>query len=321
MMKKAVSYVVRYSVLFGVLAFGAWYVYSHYERFASEAHFTVFNVSLLVALNVATMLMESVRLKFQVRKLGYSMRLPEAWHILTILQAANHFVLKLGTFSAGYYMSKKFRISFHAYCAFIITYVVFMVLGSGVFGLLTVAGYMLAGIHVDLILPLFFIAIIGACGLVFAFASINIPVGRFPHIVQKVVKAWREIYTDYRLMVVMVIIETFYFMTCALRFLVAVSMFSVKMSFLDAVVVVTIGNFLRVASIVPGGLGIAEVASGWTAAALGGDAGISGLSAGLDRLVYVGLVMVFGGIGFLTLSGRSEFHKPTEENGTDEFAV
>ena len=93
----------------------------------------------------------------------------------------------------------------------------------------------------------------------------------------------------------------------------AVAMFSGKITLLESVVVLAVGNFLRVVSIVPGGLGVAEIASGWTAGILGTDAGISGLSAGLDRLFYVGIVMLFGGIGFLTLSGRSEFHKPSAQ--------
>ena len=100
----------------------------------------------------------------------------------------------------------------------------------------------------------------------------------------------------------------------------AVSMFSGNISFFESVVVVFIGNFLRVAAIVPGGMGISEVASGWTAGVLGGDAGLSGLSAGLVTLVYVVLVMIFGSIGFFTLSGRSEFHKPPEEENTSEIS-
>ena len=99
----------------------------------------------------------------------------------------------------------------------------------------------------------------------------------------------------------------------------AVSMFSGDVRFLDSVVVVTVGNFLRLASIVPGGIGVAEVASGWTAGLLGKDAGLSGLSAGLDRVVYVVLIMIFGAIGFFTLSGRSEFHKPSEQDKENDL--
>ena len=320
-MKKGLIIAARYLTLTTILLFGVWYVSVNYEKFATGARFTAGNISLLAGLCMLTLLFESVRMKFQVRKLGHRISLLDAWHIFTVLQATNHIVLKAGTFSAGYYMSKKYRISFHAYCAFVITYVVIMVLASGVFGLCVSIVYILLGTGTSLLLPLFFVAIIVTCAAVISLATVNIPVRRLPHFMQRVIKAWREIYSDYNLILTMVVIEMFYFLTCSLRFLVAVSMFSVDMSFLDAVVVVTVGNFLRIASIVPGGLGIAEVASGWTAAVVGNDAGIAGLSAGLDRLIYVVLLMVFGGVGFLTLSGRSEFHKPKEEEEMDEFAA
>jgi uncharacterized membrane protein YbhN (UPF0104 family) len=104
-------------------------------------------------------------------------------------------------------------------------------------------------------------------------------------------------------------VETFYYLASALRFMAALSMFSGKASLLDGVVVVTVGNFLRIASIIPGGLGVAELASGWTAGLMGGDAGLAGLSAGLDRLTYVFCIMLSGGIGFMAISGGKDFFR------------
>ena len=313
-MKKGIITAVRYLILASVLLFGVWYVSVNYERFVSGAHFNRVNVSILIGLNLLTIICESFRLKLMVRKLGYNLSLMSSWHIITIIQALNHIILKAGTFSAGYYMSKKFRISFHSYCAFVITYVVIMVLASGVFGLFVSLGFMVSGYDVDVLLPLFFMFIIFSCACFIALASVNISLDRLPKFISRFITSWKEIYSDYRLIIIMIIVEIFYFLLCSLRFLTVVTMFSEKVTLLDSVVVLTIGNFLRVVAITPGGLGIAEVASGWTAGILGVDAGLSGLSAGLDRLLYVVLVLIFGGVGFLTLSGRSEFHKPPEQN-------
>ena len=312
-MRKTIISISRYIVLAAILVFGVWYVTVNYERFATGARFTAGNISLLLALNLLTILFESIRLRLQVKKLGYTLGIVDSWHIMTVLQAANHVVLKAGTFSAGYYMSKRYRISFNSYCAFVITYVVIMVLGSGAFGFVVSLGYMAAGTGVDIMLPVFFLFIIACCTAVISLASLRVNLDRLPRIINRFITAWKEIYSDYNLIISMIGVEILYALSCALRFMVAVRMFSIHMDFLSCVVVVTIGNFLRVASIVPGGLGIAEIGSGWTAAIMGGDAGVSGLSAGLDRLAYVILVMVFGGVGFLTLSGRSEFHKPPED--------
>ena len=322
-MKKGTITALRYAVLAAILLFSGWYISNNYERFASGANFNRVNISLLIGLNLLTIVCESVRLKFQVRKLGYNLGLSHSWHILTVIQALNHMILKAGTFSGGYYMSKRYNISFHAYCAFIITYVVIMVLASGIFGFFVSLGFMVAGFDVEVLLPVFFGFVILSSASFIGIASVHIPLKWFPKILRRFIISWKEIYSDYRLIVVMIIVEIFYYLSCSLRFLTAVSMFSGNVTFLEGVTVVTIGNFLRVASIVPGGLGIAEVASGWTAGILGADAGLSGLSAGLDRLVYFMLVMIFGGIGFLTLSGRSEFHKPPEQknNGMANDAV
>jgi uncharacterized protein (TIRG00374 family) len=312
-MRKYLLPAIRYLILAAVIVFGIWYVRGNYGRFAERAHITAGGIALLAGLNVLTLFSESIRLKFQVRKLGYNLPLLESWHILTVLQAANHVILKAGTFSAGYYLSKRYRISFNACCAFVVTYVVVMVLASGIFGLAVVAGYMACGTDVGLLMPVFFVLVILACTSFISIAKIDIPLGRLPLILQRFIRAWREIYSDNSLMLLMITVEMLYFLSCSLRLMAAMAMLSYPISFINAVAVVTIGNFLRVASIVPGGLGIAEVASGWTAALFGGDAGATGLAAGLDRIMYIILLIMFGGIGFLTLSGRSEFHKPSAD--------
>jgi len=310
--KKILIAVLRYSMLLAILAFGGWYVMNNYDRFVGRIHLTAFNLSALVFLCVLTILLETLRLRLQVKKLGHVMSVPTAWHVFTVMQAVNHLVVKAGTFSAGYYLSKRFKISFHAYCAFVMTYVVIMVLSSGLIGLLALLLSSIFGAGLNTALLLFFSAVIAMCVGFIALASIKMPLPKLPGILVTLLDAWREIYSDYRMIASLLGVEMLYFAVCSLRFYLSVRMLSVDVSYLDAVTVVTVGNFLRVASIIPGGLGIAELASGWTSAILGGDAGISGLAAGFDRLIYVIFIMLFGGVGFLTLSGRSEFHRPEE---------
>ena len=314
MMIKIIITVLRYILLAAVIMFGSWYVITNYERFASGAHFTWFNISVLVGLNLLTILCESIRLKIMVDKLKYNLSLLHSWHIISVIQAVNHMILKAGTLSGGYYLSKKYKISFHDYIAFIVTYPVMMVLSSCIFGLFTTLLFIILGLSVDLFILLFFTAIILFSTGFIGIASIHIPLNYLPKFTRRFFTSWKEIYSDYQLLFTLMVVELFYFLTCSLRFMTAVSMFSGDVRFLDSVVVVTVGNFLRLASIVPGGIGVAEVASGWTAGLLGKDVGLAGLSAGLDRVVYVVLIMIFGAIGFFTLSGRSEFHKPSEKD-------
>ena len=318
MKKNGIITALRYIVLAGILLFGGWYISENYARFSSGAHFNRMNVSLLIGLNLFTLTCESIRLKLMVRKLGYGLSFLNSWHIFAVIQAANHVIPKGGTFSGGYYMSKKYDISFHAYIAFVVPYVVIMVLASGIAGFLFTLGFIVSGFDVNVVILVFFGLVIFSTAGFIGIASIHTPLNRFPKIIRNVISSWKEIYSDYLLVMIMTILEIFYFISCSVRFMVAVTMFSGKVNFLESFVVVTIGNFLRVAAaIVPGGLGVAEIASGWTAGILGRDAGLSGVSAGLDRLFYVGLLVIFGGIGFLTLSGRSEFHKPPEQNYDD----
>jgi uncharacterized membrane protein YbhN (UPF0104 family) len=311
-MKKNLIVFLRYAFLFSILGFGGWYIAAHYDRFAGRAHFTWLNISLLFLLNIGTLLCESTRLRIQVKKIGRDLGQAGAWHMFTLMQAVNHIVLKAGTFSGGYYLSRRFNISFNSYIAFLISYIVIMVFSSGVLGLLVSGLYIILGDSVNSLIPLFFIFIIISTTLLIVSARIHLPFVRLPKVLAHFFHSLKFIYSDYRMLSLLVVVELFYYLLTALRFMVAVSMFSAHSSLLDSVVVVTIGNFLRVATIIPGGMGIAEVASGWAAGILGDDAGISGLSAGLDRLMYVLIVMIAGGIGFLTLSNRKEFHQPPE---------
>ena len=233
--------------------------------------------------------------------------------MFTLMQAVNHMILKAGTFSGGYYLYKRFNISFNAYIAFLVSYIVVMVFSSGVLGLFVSILYILLGYSVNPLIPLFFILIIISTAVLILCTRIRLPFKKLPKFVDDFFSSLKFIYSDYRMLSLLITVELFYYLFTALRFMVTVSMFSSHAGLLGGIVVVTIGNFLRVATIIPGGMGIAEVASGWTAGILGNDAGVSGLSAGLDRLMYVLIVMITGGIGFLTLTNRKEFKKPPEE--------
>jgi uncharacterized membrane protein YbhN (UPF0104 family) len=312
-MKKNLITVSRYFFLIAIFGFGGWYIVSHYDHFAGRAHFTWLNISLLFLLNICTLICESTRLRIQIKKIGHDLGQSGAWHMFTLMQAVNHMILKAGTFSGGYYLSKRFGISFHAYVTFLISYIVVMVFSSGLLGLLVSGLFIALGYTVNILIPFFFIIIIISTTLLIFSTRFKLPLKKLPKFIDLFLNSLKFIYSDYRMLSLLITVELFYYLFSALRFMVTISMFSSHTTLLGSIVVVTIGNFLRVATIIPGGMGIAEVASGWTAGILGSDAGISGLSAGLDRLMYVLIVMIAGGIGFLTLTNRKEFKKHFEK--------
>ncbi len=303
--------VLRFGLLLAILAFGGWYIATHFDRIAGNARFTPVNVLLLILLNVCTIFIESTRLRLQVRKLGCNIGPTVSWHLIALIQAVNHIVLKAGTFSGGWYLSRRYGISFTAYVALVVTYIVVLVLGSGVLGLAVSFLFLALGQDIPLFVPAFFFGLTLISVAVLTLARVRLPLHRFPKITVRFLESVRFIYSDYRLLVALVGVEMLYYLASALRFMTALSMFSGQAGLMDGVTVVTVGNFMRIASIVPGGLGIAELASGWAAGILGADAGLAGLSAGLDRLTYVLLVMLFGGVGFLAVSGGKSFFHPS----------
>lgn len=302
---------IRFGLLAVIIAFGGWYISTHFDRIAGKASFTPLNVLSLLALNIGTIFIESIRLRIQVRKLGSDIGPKVSWHLITLIQAVNHVVLKAGTFSGGWYLSRRYGISFTAYVALVVTYILVLVLGSGVLGLFLSLLFLLLGATVHPLIPAFFMGVSLLSAGVIAAARIRLPFQRLPQVVVRFLDSIRFIYSDHRLLALLIGVEALYYLASALRFVTAVSMFSGEVSLLDGMVVVTVGNFMRIASIVPGGLGIAELASGWIAGLLGGDAGLAGLSAGLDRLAYVLLIMLFGGVGFMTISGGKSFFCPS----------
>ena len=313
-MKKPVVTILRYAILASILIFGFWYLSSHFDTYTRRAKFTPGKVLLLAVLNLCTIACESTRLRVMLRKLGKDIGPLVSWNMMTLMQAVNHIVLKAGTLSGGYYLSKRYGVSYNSYIAFVITYVVVIMLASGILGLFFSAVFLLSGAQTSPRIPLFFGAVILASAGMIAAARIRLSIPRLPRLAAHFLESINTIYSDTGMLAFLIGVECLYHLTTALRFMTAVSLFSGHTGFLESVVVVTVGNFLRIATIVPGGIGIAEVASAWTSGLLGDDAGLSGLSAGLDRLVYILLVMVFGGIGFFSITNRSEFHKPTGAN-------
>ncbi len=314
MRKKTVIAVLRYVILAAILLFGVWYVWTNYERFASQARFTVWNVALLVLLNLATIWVEGFRLTLMVRKLARPISPLAGVRYLSITQALNHILLKAGTFSVGYYLSKKYRFPFHSFVAFVVPYVVVMTLFAALTGLFVSVVFLLTGQNAEVLIPLFFLVIITGCAGFILIARFSYVPHFLPAIVRKVIGCWNEIYSDYRLLMTLGAVEIAYFSLCSVRFIVAASMFSTDVSLLGAVVVLTVGNFLRIAAIVPGGIGVAEVASGWTAAFFGTDPGVGVLAAGIDRIVYVAFIMLIGAFSFFTLGDRLELHDAADDD-------
>ncbi|MHB9028754.1 MAG: lysylphosphatidylglycerol synthase domain-containing protein [Candidatus Latescibacterota bacterium] len=310
--KKNIITITRYLLLISILVFGGWYIRAHFDRIAGEANFSYANVATLLLLNLGTIFIESTRLRLQIRKLGSDLGPLMSWHMLSLMQAVNHVVLKAGTFSGGYFLARRYGISFTSYVGFLVTYVFVMVMASGALGLLLTAFFFLTGAKIHAFIPSFFLGVLLLSSGIIAGARIKFSLHFLPKTIARLFESIRFIYSDHRLLLMLVGVETVYYLASALRFMTAVSMFSGKASLLDGVVVVTVGNFLRIASIIPGGLGIAELASGWTAGLLGGDAGLAGLSAGLDRLTYVFCIMLFGGIGFMAISGGKDFFRSKE---------
>lgn len=313
-MRKPVVAILRYAVLASILIFGFWYLSAHFDIYARRVKFTPAKILLLTALNLCTIACESTRLRVMIRKLGRDIGPLVSWHMMTLMQAVNHLVLKAGTFSGGYYLSRRYGVSFPSYVAFVVTYAVVIVLASGILGLFLSMVFLLSGAHPSPLIPLFFCAVILVSAGMIAAARMRLSFRRLPKSAAHFLESIRIIYSDTGMLILLLGVECMYHLTTALRFMVAVSLFSGHTGLLESVVVVTVGNFLRIATIVPGGIGIAEVASAWTSGLLGDDAGLSGLSAGFDRLVYILLVMVFGGLGFLSITNRSEFHRPSGMN-------
>jgi uncharacterized membrane protein YbhN (UPF0104 family) len=305
---------MRYIVLVAVLAGAGWYVVANYERLSAQAVITPGAVVLLVALNMVTVWFESLRFAIEVRKLGYRLSVGSGWKIFTVMQAVNHLAPKVGTFSGGYYVSRRYGVSFHDYVAIAIPYIFIQMLAAGTLGLVTVVGTILTGGISTPATTLLFVMLVSVPVIFFLLARSHIPLGRLPRLLQRFVTAIKEMYGDHGFVGRLVAVDLGYFLACTLRFMVASTMFSRAVSLLEGMTVLAVGNFLRVMSIVPGGLGIAEIASGWTVGLMGGDAFIAGVAAGFDRIVYVALIIVFGGVGFFTLSGRSEFHRPPPDS-------
>ena len=308
---------LRYLIPVAIVAFGIWYLATQYDLHSLRASFTPKGLAILAALNILTILCESIRLHLMIRKLGAAdSGLMEAWNLMTLVQALNLVVLKAGTVSGGYYLSKRRRIGFSAYLAFVVTYVVVIVLASGILGLVISGIYLAGGLPVNTIAPIFFsCTVLVSAGTIFA-ARFRLPVGRAPEPIRRFFDSVSVIYSDTGLLLKMTVLECVFHLAAALRFITAMDMLSGHVGFLDGALVMTVGNFLKIATVVPGGLGVAEIASAWAAGLLGGDAGISGLAAGMDRIVYVILVFFFGSIGFFSLSNRKDFHVPAPTETT-----
>ncbi len=170
---------------------------------------------------------------------------------MTLVQALNLVVLKAGTLSGGYYLSKRHGIAFSSYLAFVVTYVVVIVLASGVLGLIISGIYALAGMRVNPLVPLLFLGAAAVSAGTILATRFRLPVDRFPDTLRRFFESIRVIYSDTGLLVLMTGLECLFHLAAALRFMTAVGMLSGHIGVLDSMLVMTVGNFLKIATVVP----------------------------------------------------------------------
>jgi glycosyltransferase 2 family protein len=279
------------------------YIYANRERYIQLLNFSTESLIFIFILSFLSPILNSFQNAYLYRDLGVAISFKESLNITTVSTLANLLPISGGVLSKGFYLKKKFGLS---YTVFASSTMALFVCFIGVNGLL--------GLFV--LLYLFFftegavspILLIGYSLMLFSFLVFWLPIqklrltGKLNLWFGQAVDGWNIIGKNplllFKLSVLQIILNIF----LAFRYMVSFDMLSQKITIAQALLMSTASIITQLASIAPGGLGVREAIVGSVAAILGFDAGVSIVAVGLDRLVSTIVIVLAGLIGTVFLS-------------------
>jgi len=306
-MKKFLTFLIWLILLAGLV----YYLFLHSKELKSLLRISVIDIVLLVGLFIATQLINGFRAILLLRKVSIRLKLIEAFCLANLNTMVNYLPFKPGMVAAAFYLKKNHSLSY--------TRFVNIVIASHLVQFLTVTlsatifilfHYFGTGIFLAKLFYIFFILTAVLAGIILLIGQIiKKAVGRLRgwKRLKKVVDGFHVVLGDKRLLARLLFVNFLGTIVMGLRLAVCFKILSFSAPIILSFLTGQVKIIATLLSIVPSGLGIAELFSGAVTEMMNSGINIGIFAASVDRMVSVLVLVLLGSASFIYLYNNRRF--------------
>jgi uncharacterized membrane protein YbhN (UPF0104 family) len=232
---------------------------------------------------------------FLYQKMGIPISFKNSFGLATINTLANHLPFSGGLIAKGVYLKKRFGLGYARYLSATGALFICFIATNGALGLVTL-GIMsvFMGIEIPgLLIAGFGVMVSSILLLWFPIRPRFFPEAWREHI-EKIEEGWQIFQRERGLIIKLIFVQVLSILVVAARFLIAYSIFSQSIDYIECVMFSSATILTRLVSIVPGGIGVREGIVAALGSFLGLDPGISFVAVGFERLVATLIILILG---------------------------
>ena len=300
-MKKIIALIVWLIVICGLVS----YLASHSGELKKLLHLSVTDITLLAALFIFTQILNGFKFMLCVGVVGVRMGLWEAFNLANINTMVNYLPLKGGFFAAAFYLKNKHSLSYTSFANITIASQLVLMLTVGfASSLFIIVHYLVKGIFFKWLFLIFF--------LIFAASLLGVLIiKRFIKSILYFLSNWEKIkkitiglnliLSNRPFLIRLVLLELLIIVSMGIRFAVCFKILSFNAPLIVSFLAGSAKITAMLISIVPSGLGIAELFAGGVSemSALGVNIGV--YAAAVDRVVSVVALILISSVSFVSL--------------------
>ena len=267
----------------GIIAAFVYYLYVNANQYRDLLHVSATGAAMLFVLSLVFPILNGLQNVFLYRSLGAEISYRDGFLLTAASTLANQLPISGGVISKGYYLKRKYNLSYTKFVSSTIALFVCFVAVNGFIGMPILLYWILFEKIVVHPVLLIAYAIMAACLLIFwlPLDRIKLPkkIRNWSH---QAIEGWILISRNPVLLFQLVGSQFLLMLLLAIRYWLAFRMLSQNVTVAQTLLFATASILTQLVSIAPGGLGVREALVGGVASALGFDAGVSVVAVGLE---------------------------------------
>jgi len=294
--------IIVFLIWLAVVAALIFYLVSHAEDIKKLLRLSLYDIGLLVVLNVMTQFINALKIMFIIRKTGLRLRIKECFSLASVNSVINYLPFKGGAFALAFYFKNKHKLSYMNFINIVVASHLIMISTAALFSsVFIVFHYIFTGIFLDKFFSIFsllFVVTIAAIFFLKRFRDKPVSVITKWDKVKEAVVGLNIMFADKSLLFKLVLLNFISVVIIGLRFSVCFRMVSFSAPLLLSFLAGGVKILAMALSIIPSGLGIAELFAGGISNMMDSGVNIGVYAASIDRIISIIVLLVVGTISF-----------------------
>lgn len=262
---------------------------------------------------IISQVVNSKMLQYYLTAFKVDIKLVEAFHLISIQSIGNYLPMSAGLVSSSVYLKFKKKLSIPNFVSYVAGDTILKLFCYGLVGVFIVIGrfFILDELKLSI---LAIVAAFTVASSLFLFINFSFK-SRFKIInsILSINEGWQQIKVHSNLLLFSVLGHLLMLLLIALQFMIAFENIGISFDFSVIVLLTILTNIIKIASILPGNLGIRESITGFVTTTYGVSFGIGVMGSLITRSVSLVWIFLFGVIGMFFMGKKVDKQSPHKD--------